>query len=104
MSSGGDPNTTWTATIGVVGAILVFVIVVFLQAIFYRVQSSEIQQKVYSEIPETLAALRADQQGQLNSYHWVDKEKGVAAIPIDIAMQQTIAEQNKSAPDSGGTP
>lgn len=97
MSEQGDPNTTWTATIGVVGAILVFVITVSLQALFYRVENSEIQQKVYSQIPEELSALRADQLGKLNSYRWVDKDNGIAAIPIGEAMKK-IAAENRGAP------
>jgi hypothetical protein len=34
-----------------------------------------------------LKAMRADEDLILNSYDWVDKEKGVARIPIDRAME-----------------
>jgi len=38
--------------------------------------------------------------GELNSYSWVDKGKGIARIPIDRAMELTVAElaQKKPAP------
>lgn len=34
-----------------------------------------------------LQEFRAQEQGDLNSYHWVDPSKGVVSIPIDRAIQ-----------------
>jgi hypothetical protein len=36
--------------------------------------------------PERLAAHRAQQLAQLNTYGWVNQEAGVAHIPIDISI------------------
>lgn len=40
--------------------------------------------------PEDLAQFRADEDKQLNSYHWVDKDKGLVHIPISQAMKQVV--------------
>ena len=36
---------------------------------------------------QDLAAFRAQEDEQLNGYHWADKQKGVVTIPIERAMQ-----------------
>lgn len=38
--------------------------------------------------PAHLAQFRAEEDKQLNSYYWVDKQKGVVHIPIDQAMKE----------------
>ena len=43
--------------------------------------------------------LKSAQQGQLSSYSWVDRKAGVAAIPIDRAMQLVVDEQNPAQDD-----
>jgi len=47
-----------------------------------------------------LKTLREESQKDLTTYAWVDKNKGVARIPIDRAMELTVAElaQKKPAP------
>ena len=35
-----------------------------------------------------LAKLQAEQRGRLDRYTWVDREKGIAAIPIEEAMKR----------------
>ena len=49
---------------------------------------------------EKLKTARDDATKELHSYAWVDKSKGVTRIPIDRAMQLTVAElaQKKPAP------
>lgn len=41
---------------------------------------------------EDLAQLRFDEEKQLHSYYWVDKQKGTVHIPIEQAMKK-VAEQ-----------
>ncbi|MEH6953106.1 hypothetical protein V4R08_18020 (plasmid) [Nitrobacter sp. NHB1] len=38
-----------------------------------------------------LARLQAEQRGRLAGYAWVDREKGIAAIPIEEAMKRVVA-------------
>jgi hypothetical protein len=42
--------------------------------------------------PRDLAALRAQEDAQLNGYHWLDKQHGFVSIPIERAME-LIAQQ-----------
>jgi hypothetical protein len=92
---GGDPKAALTLVTVLVGAILVFAIIVALQAFFYRSEEAERAVKVYAVVPEELARLRAVQQEQLNTYRWVDAEHGVVALPIDRAMELTVRDQGR---------
>jgi len=49
---------------------------------------------------EKLKALHEETQKELTTYAWVDKNKGVARIPIDRAMAVTVSDlaQKKPAP------
>src|SRR4030095_7776741 len=49
---------------------------------------------------EKLTALHEETQKDLTAYAWVDKNKGVARIPIDRAMELTVTDlaQKKPAP------
>jgi hypothetical protein len=97
MRETGEPNTTLTALIGVVFAIGLFVLVVFLQAFFYREEAEENVRKVVAVAPEELSQLKAQQLEALHSYRYVDPRAGVVAIPIDRAMELVVR-------DGGGVP
>ena len=96
MRESGEPNTPLTALVGIVFAILLFVVVVLLQAFFYRAEQQENVRKVVAVAPEQLSQLRAQQQELLHSYKLVDPGKGVVAIPIDLAMTLVVSEGGRS--------
>ena len=87
-----DPNVPASAIVGIISAILLFAIIVALQALFYSFEEQELQRKVYSQPYEALQQLDADQMEQLNSYGWISEPDGVAHIPIDRAMELTVQE------------
>lgn len=105
-SGGDDLNTPMILLVGVIFAVLVFVVIFFLQGLFYRMQHTEQQSKVIAEQPQELGQLRADQQAKLNSYGWIDRQKGVVSIPIDRAMELELkrlrAAQGGAAPPPPG--
>jgi hypothetical protein len=37
------------------------------------------------------ARLQTEQLGRLNGYNWVDRDEGIAAIPIEEAMKRVVA-------------
>lgn len=82
-----DPNVAASAVVGVIGAILLFVIIVLLQTWFYKAEEDERFRKVYSQPYEELQKIDNDQLEQLASYGWISEADGVAHIPIDRAMQ-----------------
>lgn len=64
----------------------------------------------YRDTPVTdLAALRDAEQKVLTSYGWVDQQKGIVRMPIDVAMQLTLqrglpVQQQMPAPAVTGMP
>lgn len=87
-----DPNVPMSFVVGIGGAIVLFVIIVLLQAVFFHMKEAEMNRKVYGEAYEELRALDADQLETLNSYGWVDERNGVARIPISRAMDLMATE------------
>ena len=94
MHRSEDPDTSTLALIGVVGAILIFVIIVLLQGLFYRVEQAEIDRKVLGQAPETLTRIRAEQEEGLRSYRWINEQEGIVSIPIDRAMELVVREMS----------
>ncbi len=82
-----DLNVTWTVIAGFVGGILIFAFIVAVQILFLRTEQAEYQQKVVAEVPEQLAQLRTEQLTKINSYRLVDEKRGLAAIPVELAME-----------------
>ena len=93
-----DPDALTTATVGIVGTILVIAAVVFLQGLYESVNRSEFQRKVVNEAPGELNALRAAQLRRLHATGWVDKQHGIVAIPIERAMALLVADPSLAAP------
>ena len=89
-----DPDVPASAAVGVVGAILLFVIIVGLQALFHRMEEGERSRKVYEQPDQALQQLDADQLGTLTSYGWVDQQRGIVHIPIERAMALVVADSS----------
>ena len=93
-----DPDALTTATVGIVGTILVIVVVIFVQGLYESEKREEFQRKVVDEIPAELRSLRAAQRARLEATGWVDKQNGFVAIPIERAMELLAADENPAAP------
>ena len=87
-----DPNVAASAVVGIISAILLFVIIVVLQAFFYRAEQSELEKKVYSQPYQALQQLDANQLELLNSYGWVSEAEGTVHVPIERAMELIAAD------------
>src|SRR5215475_1038064 len=90
------PFSTW---LGVVFLFVLFGLIV-LAVIGPSPRSSDFEETRAKKRMEKLKALREETQNDLTTYAWVDKNKGVARIPIDRAMELTVADlaQKKPAP------
>lgn len=95
MKKDDDPRAPETIVAGVLGAILVFAIIVGLQALFYTMQDVERGDKVIKVAPEELTRLRAEQTERIGQYRWVDPVAGVATLPIERAMELTVRDQGR---------
>jgi hypothetical protein len=51
---------------------------------------------------ENLKTLREETEKALNTYGWIDKNKGVAHIPISRAMELMVAELARKKPAAAG--
>lgn len=51
----------------------------------------------WSSIPATTRETRASQAARLANYAWIDKPKGVVAVPIERAMELTVAEHARAS-------
>lgn len=87
-----DPNVANSALIGIVSAILLFVIIVVLQAYFYRSEQHELERKVYTQPYEALQRMDAEQLEEIGSYGWVSEAEGTVRIPIERAMELIVEE------------
>lgn len=93
-----DPDWWTTAKVAVLGTIVLVILFVFIQGLYGRTMRKEFNRKVVSEQPLELRDLRVKQMKALEQTGWVDREKGIVAIPIERAMALLAAEPNPAAP------
>ena len=90
------PLSTW------LGVMLLFALfgVIVLAVIGPMPRGSDYEETRAKKRMEQLKSVREDAEKALNTYAWIDKNKGVARIPIERAMELTVAElaQQKPAP------
>jgi hypothetical protein len=115
----------WIGVGVVMSAFLIHGGVAVLYAYLSRTESSRGSQPVtfvkeapkQSKLPELqenphkdLERLRESERQTLNSYGWVDREKGVVRVPIEEAMKRVVekglpaAEKASPSPANAGTP
>ena len=92
------PFSTW------LGIVLLFVLfgVIVLAVIGPMPRGSDYEETRAKKRMENLKKLREDAEKDLTTYAWVDKNKGVARIPISRAMELTVAELAQKKPVSAG--
>ena len=90
------PFSTW---LGIVCLFVLFGLIV-LAVIGPSPRTSDYEETRAKTRMEKLKTLQEEGQKELTTYAWVDKNKGVARIPIDRAMEVTLADlaQKKPAP------
>ena len=90
------PFSTW---LGIVFLFALFGLIV-LAVIGPSPRSSDYEETRAKKRMENLKKLQEENKKDLTTYAWIDKNKGVARIPIDRAMELTVADlaQKKPAP------
>jgi hypothetical protein len=90
------PFSTW---LGIVCLFVLFGLIV-LAVIGPSPRTSDYEETRAKKRMEKLKTLHEESQKELTTYAWVDKNKGVARIPIDRAMEVTVTDlaQKKPAP------
>ncbi|MGE5208993.1 MAG: hypothetical protein ACM3KL_06655 [Alphaproteobacteria bacterium] len=92
------PFSTW---LGIVCLFILFGLIV-LAVIGPSPRGSDYEEARAKKRMERLKALNEENQKQLTTYAWVDKAKGVARIPIDRAMELTVADLAQRTPAPAG--
>ena len=92
------PFSTW---LGIVFLFVLFGLMV-LAVIGPSPRSSDYEETRAKKRMEKLNALYEENQKDLTTYAWVDKTKGVARIPIDHAMELTVADLAQKEPAPAG--
>jgi hypothetical protein len=78
--------------------LLLAVLVVVVREIFVTVFDGEINSKVLSVQSSDLRSLRAAEQQRLTHYQWVNQKDGVLRIPVDRAVELTLAAYRNPPP------
>ena len=92
------PFSTW---LGVVCLFVLFGLIV-LAVIGPSPRTSDYEEARAKKRMEKLKTLHEESQKELTTYAWVDKNKGVARIPIDRAMEVTVADLAQKKPTPAG--
>jgi uncharacterized protein (DUF58 family) len=94
-------RSPWSAWFGIVLLFALFGVIV-LAIIGPTPRGSDYEEARAKKRVENLKALREEADKALTTYGWVDKNKGVARIPIERAMELTVAELAKQKPAPAG--
>jgi hypothetical protein len=86
------------------GIVLLFALfgVIVLAIIGPAPRGSDYEETRAKKRVENFKTLREEADKALTTYGWVDKNKGVARIPIERAMELTVADLAKQKPASAG--
>jgi uncharacterized protein (DUF58 family) len=91
----------WSAWFGIVLLFALFGVIV-LAIIGPAPRGSDYEEARAKKRVENLKTVREEADKALTSYGWIDKNKGVARIPIERAMELTVAELAKQKPVPAG--
>jgi hypothetical protein len=92
------PFSTW---LGIVCLFVLFGLIV-LAVIGPSPRTSDYEETRAKKRMEKLKTLHEESQKELTTYAWVDKNKGIARIPIDRAMEVTVTDLAQKRPAPAG--
>jgi hypothetical protein len=91
----------WSVWFGIVLLFALFGVIV-LAIIGPAPRRSDYEESRAKKRVENLKTLREEADNALTTYGWIDKTKGLARIPIERAMDLTVAELAKQKPALAG--
>lgn len=77
------------AVVGIFGALVIFVAIVGVQVLFYRLEKSDVLSKDTNK-PRDLAIVQTEQATSISTYRWVDRSTATVTLPIKRAMQLEV--------------
>jgi uncharacterized protein (DUF58 family) len=94
-------RASWSVWFGIVLLFTLFGVIV-LAIIGPAPRGSDFEEARAKKRVENLKTVREEADKALTTYGWTDKNKGVARIPIERAMELTVAELTKQKPAPAG--
>jgi hypothetical protein len=94
-------RTPWSAWFGIVLLFVLFGVIV-LAIIGPAPRGSDYEETRAKKRVENLKTLRDEADKALTTYGWIDKNKGVARVPIERAMELTVTDLAKQKPAPAG--
>lgn len=99
-AGGAEPDILTVCLVAIITALCVVIAIFGVETIYYELAARENEVKVVAGKSPDLEAYRMEQQHQLEEYRYVDREKGIVAIPIERAMELMAPDGSPS--DSEG--
>jgi len=96
MARYDDMNTQNLTVIGICGAVGTFVLIIALQVMYHHYESQEIARKVLSVSQTASESALNEQRSKLASMGWIDRDQQVVAVPIEDAMSQVLAREQRA--------
>ncbi len=100
---GMDLSTLIIWEVGIVFVVALVVMTIYLYGLYLRVQNAETERKLYTPRLAEVANTKLEQQYKVSSYSWIDHDKGLVSIPIDLAMIKTATSLNNQRRESTKT-
>jgi hypothetical protein len=94
-------RASWSVWFGIVLLFALFGVIV-LAIIGPAPRGSDYEEARVKKRVENLKTLREEADKALTTYGWIDKNKGVARIPVERAMELTVADLAKQKPAPAG--
>jgi hypothetical protein len=99
-----DPKNPLIAFLLISSCLFVVAVCAFLSWMFIVARDNEHNRKIDQASYTDLQEFRKAEDAKLNSYQYIDKDKGVVRIPIERAMQLMAEEAKSAAPKAEGAP
>ncbi len=88
-----EPRARLIVVFGALTLAFLAVVILALQAYVDYARERQVFVRQIEPVSEDLRSLRAREDAELNSYGYVDREKGIVRIPIRQAMELVIRER-----------
>jgi hypothetical protein len=92
-----DPSAYPIIYAGVVGTLVVVLSIILLSALTSSMERAQERAKIYAAGVPELEQLNARQIQNIQSYRWIDRERGLVAVPIDEAIRLVVREGARPA-------
>jgi hypothetical protein len=90
-----EPRALLIASIGIASILGLTAMILGVQAYFDHMHEQQMYEKVLVPVSQDLKNLHSQEDQELNTYKYIDRDKGIVQIPITRAMQ--LIEQEAAA-------